>query len=487
MTATALSIHVAPTFMRDYRKAGVPLQSLAEGAVKDLIRLATSDPKGWRRRYDRVAGLKPPPPVLEIDLAGGPRMLAVDDGDLTLWRMGDHGLIDSVVRSKPPLPTQREPLPSHFLPGSRLRLFPEDADEGFIDYANERTADWAYWLDDQQFEAATRITAAIEDAFLGEARSIHGIFGGPGTGKTTILVWLLKTLSTVEPGGAELDVVLAAPRSVVNQIENSTGWDLGAFSLRNRGADDEEPDVVLVDDPDSLYSVEAILAEHPDASVVFGFDPLQMGESITDTDLQAWLTRSGASAEWFTSCYRQKAVVGRAAKHVADTVAASSPFLRQDKKQQHHQERADLTRRSNDTTFVNPSGMVQTIVDPTVDQWESYWRHLYQLRRSGRLWDHWPPLLVITDPEASIPARWLSRLDAIASHRASTDELLTVKGLEYQHVLMLLGERLYRSLEDGFEGSGQNAYNRYRLFRIPFSRAKDSLVTFVFPSEVADA
>lgn len=450
--------------------------------MKDLIRLSRSDPKGWRRRYDRVAGLNTPTPVLEIDVAGGPRLLAVDDGDLTLWRLGDHGLIDAVVRSKPPLPTEREPLPPHFLPGTQLRLFPEDADEGFIDYANERSGDWAYWLDDQQFDAATRIAAGIEDAYLEGRRAVHGVFGGPGTGKTTILVWLLKTLATVEPGGAELDVVLAAPKSVVNQIQNSTGWDLEDFTLRNREPDGAGPDAILVDDPDSMYAVEAMLDDHPDASVVFGFDPLQMGESITDAELEAWLERTEAGGEWFTSCYRQKAVVGRAAKHVADTVAASSPFLREDKKQRHHQERADLTRRSNDTTFVNPSGTVQTILDPTVEQWESHWKHLYRLRRSGRLWDHWPPLLVIADPAATIPPQWLTRLDAVASHRTSTEDLLSVKGLEYQHVLMLLSDRLYQSLENGFEGSGQNFYNRYRLFRIPFSRAKDSLVTFVFPT-----
>src|SRR5205085_7904142 len=167
----------------------------------------------------------------------------------------------------------------------------------------------------------------------------------------------------------------------------------------------------------------------------------------------------------------------------ADTIAASSPFLDEHKKQRHHEERSEVTRRANETIFVNPSGMVQNIVEPTADEWNKYWQHLYRLRRTGRLWDHWPPLLVITDPSADIPRQWLSRLDAVATHRTATDDLLSIKGLEYQHVLMLLSDRLYQSLEQGFEGSGQNAYNRYRLFRIPFSRAKDSLVTFVFPTE----
>src|SRR3954447_20178459 len=108
--------------MRDYRRAGVALQSLAEGAVQDLLRFAKSDPAGWRRRYDRVAGLADREPVIEIDLAGGPRLLAVDDEGLTLWRMGDHGLIESVVRAKPPPPTERLALPSQFVPGNRIRL-----------------------------------------------------------------------------------------------------------------------------------------------------------------------------------------------------------------------------------------------------------------------------------------------------------------------------------------------------------------------------
>ncbi len=464
------------------------MQSLAEGAIKDLLRRAESDPGGWRRLYDRVAGLARR--VLEIDLAGGPRLLALDDGDLVLWRMGDHSLIDQVTRAKPPYPEETLPLPPQFLPDRPIRLFPADADEGFVDYANESSADWAYWLDAEQHATAEALLCAVEDAYLAGDGVVAGLFGGPGTGKTTILVWLLKQLATLEAGGAALDVAIAAPTSVLNQIENSTGWDLGPFAIGSdpialmSGEDSLfAPDVVLVDDPQSLGVLEQILATYPRASVIFGFDPLQMAQAVTDADLEQWLTQADARAAWFQSCYRQKEVVGRAAKHVADVVAASSPFLRQDKKDMHATERADLTRRANDLTFVNPSGAVRTMVDPSWSDWDGYWRSLYLLRRQGRLWNHWPPLLVITDPGAAIDPRWLGRIDAVASHRRSTDELESVKGLEYQHVLMLLGRRLYDYINAGFEGSGQSAYNRYRLFRIPFSRAKDTLTTFVFPDQ----
>jgi hypothetical protein len=121
--------------------------------------------------------------------------------------------------------------------------------------------------------------------------------------------------------------------------------------------------------------------------------------------------------------------------------------------------------------------------DPTLEDWEAYWRRLYRLQRTHELWTYWPPLLVVTDPIALIPPDWLMRIDPIPSYRRTTAELRHIKGLEYQHVLMLLSEQTFATLNSGFTGSGQRNYDLIRLYRIPFSRAKDSLVTFVFPGD----
>lgn len=489
---SAFTLSIAPTFERDYRKAGVQLQHLVEGAVKDLIRRATADPGGWRRLYDRVAGLKRT--VLEIDLAGGPRMLALDEDDeVVLWRMGDHSLIDR-LGAKPTYPSERLPLPDHFRPERHIRLFPPDAGDVYVDYANERTADWIYWLDEEQQLLAEGIHERVVDAYLDGTRTIEPIFGGPGTGKTTILVWLLKQLAVVEADGEQLDVAIAAPASVLNQIENTTGWDLAPLHVSSRlidllndsDSDRGAPDVVLVDDPAGLADVAALVKRYPGASVVFGFDPLQLAESITDDELASWLSAHNCHEAWLTTCFRQKEVVGAAAKQVADVVSASSPFLAADKISRYRSERSSITERANGMRFVNPSGVVRTYEDPTIEQWDAYWQALYSLRRQGRLWDHWPPLVVVRDPAADIDERWLMRIDAVASHRRTVDQIEMLKGLEYQHVLLLLSRPLYDALDRGFEGSGQAKYNRYRLLRIPFSRAKDSAVTFVFPTVGAE-
>jgi hypothetical protein len=40
---------------------------------------------------------------------------------------------------------------------------------------------------------------------------------------------------------------------------------------------------------------------------------------------------------------------------------------------------------------------------------------------------------------------------------------------------------IFKQHDAGFEGSGRNLYEQRRLLRIPYSRAKDSLVLFALP------
>jgi len=53
-----------------------------------------------------------------------------------------------------------------------------------------------------------------------------------------------------------------------------------------------------------------------------------------------------------------------------------------------------------------------------------------------------------------------------------------VKGLEYQHVALVLSRERLIAVQNGFSGTGRRLYNDYRLLRIPFTRAKDSLAVF---------
>ncbi len=104
------------------------------------------------------------------------------------------------------------------------------------------------------------------------------------------------------------------------------------------------------------------------------------------------------------------------------------------------------------------------------------------LARQPRAATGWPPLLVVVDASVTMPPRWARDLAGIANHVVSLTAVHDVKGLEYQNVVILVGTDRFVDLQAGFSGTGRRLYNEYRLLRIPFSRAKDSLAVFVLPN-----
>lgn len=474
-------------FLRSYERASAPMQHLAEQEVRLLVRRMAETPQTWLRSYDKVEGLRlERGRVIELELGGGPRLLAHVDEAVTLWRMGDHeitthaGGFDTSELERPVT------APAMFGPSARLPFFPEDRDEGLTPYALEMSPDWVYELDREQWEVAERVRDSVTEALLGDGSAVHLILGGPGTGKTTLLLWLLKQLAAVASDSSDgWDVRLLMTASLRNFVENATGWSLGQVCKIPQF--DGPPDVILLDDPAHLASIVGAVADQRGrlgrAVVVAGLDPLQLDESVSDSALTDCAEAIGATQWWLGSCYRQKRVVGEASAHIADVIAQSSPFLADAKKRSFAADHAELTARSNGVRFPNPSGIVRTYQSPTNAEFVDYVGWLNGLRRAHQLWDHWAPVLVVTDPQADVPDDWMRRLDPISTHRISTEEIHLAKGLEYQHALMLLGAELHSSLQSGFEGSGQSAYGRYRLLRIPFTRAKDSVTTFVLQTE----
>jgi hypothetical protein len=81
--------------------------------------------------------------------------------------------------------------------------------------------------------------------------------------------------------------------------------------------------------------------------------------------------------------------------------------------------------------------------------------------------------------EPVLPNSWKREINGLEAVVINSKDLELVKGLEFQHVFLVLAKELYDEIEHGFNGSGQSRYLARRLLRIPFSRAKDSLVSFV--------
>jgi len=151
-------------------------------------------------------------------------------------------------------------------------------------------------------------------------------------------------------------------------------------------------------------------------------------------------------------------------------------------------------------TFENHSGWAKAYPDATVADWREYGRVVAEaLTAEVAEWERetegtdatvgdlfrWPPCLVVQVDGAEIPDDWSSLLgDEAEGVRVSTrstnawsDE---IKGLEYQHVAVVMSNTdLHTLLAPQLPSAlGRRAYGSFRLLRIPFSRARDTLAVF---------
>jgi hypothetical protein len=341
-----------------------------------------------------------------------------------------------------------------------------------------------YFLTDQQSSVVASVVRAAKRTTVTNTRRFL-VVGGPGTGKTSVLAKLLVQLRAEgrRPG-------LIVSDEVAKYIESGGAIRLADSRLTfeellTNGPAAGEFDVLLFDDPSSVWEIEKTFDQATGRyrAVVVAFDPSQLDSDITD-DLYDTIVRVlDAKPYQLRSCYRQKENLGRAAKRVIDTIAASTPFGREDRIDEFRSAHDLVYRLSNDLTYPNRFGYEQIYRKARIRDVRSEVGRI----RARPLWRHTPPLLLVVQREteaASWP--WESLLAGLAFTQVELDQeeygdLTAVKGLEFQHAFLAIGSGLHDELEDGFKRSGQRRYHRRRLLRIPFSRAKDSMVTFVTP------
>jgi hypothetical protein len=376
-------------------------------------------------------------------------------------------------------------LPAEFRLGSRDPLFPEAfrVPKTLERWWPEVSADWLYFLDSEQARTCQEIVESIEDVLIDEGFcAVIFLVGGPGTGKTSILLQLLRQLSNqVEQSGESWTIGLGVSDRLAEYITASTGWDL--TESRRFAAGEDEPDILLLDDPIGDWEIELAARRALDDGVlralVVAFDPLQLAESMSDLEYQT-LKETSSAVEWnLGTCYRQKQEVGRAALAVARAVAESSPYLDNAKVQRFARERRQLTDLVNELKFTNPSGHAVTFPEASLNDWRA---HINWIRQQRGFVDHWPSLLVVVDEATRLPAGWVGELKGVRYERVPLEEITEqVKGLEYPHVAIVLSHERFEAAQNGFAGSGRRLYNDYRLFLIEFSRDTDRLSVFARP------
>lgn len=483
-----LQLLVTSKFLRSYRSASPNLQAMAEGAVHDFVKRYRSAPTTCIRHYEPVKRLQTckrldgtQTNIREFEIGGGERMLCDWIAPtLTLVDLGNHSLISKsdCLATRNAL-TSLEDAPAQFWPTSRRPFFVQQPSSRWKTFANELSPDWIYYLDDEQRNVVESIYDDSIDVLLSAGyHQVHAIIGGPGTGKTSILLNLLKRYHDE----GDICVQMVATDEVCKYLHSATHIDPGHFA--NFVSSEANCEVFLFDDPPNTNSLKQIVNIGKDGRakvIVLAFDPLQLDDALSDAEYRAFLKAHKVREHILRTCYRQKENVGIATKEVVDSIAQSTPFLATEKQQAHWEEHRRLTEISNQLRFVNPFGYTQLHENAKLTDLESELDSL--LRQPGGLWRHYPPLLVavVDDSLETLPERWRQKLEQsrIRYRLVTAPQLGQIKGVEYQHVFVVTGQGLWAQLNQGFQGSGRKTYNQRRLLRIPFSRAKDRLVVFV--------
>ncbi len=478
-------VFVTNRFVKSYER-GTAIQFLAEGAVHDFIRRYLANPSHIGRLYQRIAGASNK--VFEIEISGGCRMIAYwEPPRLTLLEMGGHDLVPMFDESRAQeLVANAVPAPKVFTLLGSHEFFLPDRPGAAVPYANEVSPEWLYFLDDDQDRLSSELCQAAEDVLLsGVGPALHLVIGGPGTGKTCILLNLLKRLHNRE----RFTTKVALPHQVKKYVEDSLQISLDGVWVPSDGIAslklDEPLDVLLIDDPTNLITLRLAFTLRERGLIRFvvaAFDPLQLAVSVSDDEFARLVKDTGACVHELKLCYRQKANVGEQARQAAMVIAQSTPYLDEKKKRTFAKEHSKLTALANDLRFSNPHGYLKVYAEAGPLEWRNEIQRIG--RTQGLLWRHAPSLLVVNlhPGMKALPPACLQELSRFpARHKViGAGELSTVKGLEFQHVFLILDPATQSAVQSGFHGSGVRVYDARRLLRIPFSRAKDSLVTFVW-------
>lgn len=480
MTTSDLKIELSRRYRRAETELGPGLRGKVIGAVHDFVRRYSSNPSTVARGYDRLAHLDTDlGQVLEIDVSRKDRLVGLwRPPTLLLLDVGGKSVVPRYSRSM--LQTDvasRAAAPVGFYPSHTptLGLFRNEDSSKWNEFAGENSAEWLYYLTPGQAGIVGTIRRQLRRGST-ESPNRYFIVGGPGTGKTSVLLTLLVSLTAesksvrVMVSNALRDHLEASGISI--QKFRVTGFDRWLFP---------EFDVLLVDDPGDASLIQAALdnAYGTSRAVVVAFDPSQLSTDITDGEFDQLVTSNGVTPYFLRDCYRQKAVAGRAAKRVIDSVATSSPFLADTKREEFQQEHERVNLLSNELRFVNAGGVAR-VWNPATNTDLAEAAQVVSRRKAWGL--PTPQVLVVVDEfTEATDWPWERAFASRTIRKIGFNDLEAVKGLEFQWVIIAIRATLNNELLDGFSGSSRRVYAARRLLRIPFTRARDGILTLVAP------
>ena len=462
----------------------------------ELIKKYNADPTNWTYDLEKLkdksfGSVK----AYRIPITSRDRLVfVVDDQKLILADVGDHDVMDEYSRMpksarEQDLSTASSPKP-WFDKAVRLSLTEKKGTKSVknIDvfgvlnkeyvskdlrwkYEEELDESWIQFLDDPQAQVVEEIVNDLLDS--SDDFSIYFIMGGPGTGKTVVLVNLLFRL-TDNGRSVSLEVNKQVAKYLGRGSRSLPGLNLG-FG----------PGVtVLLDDPTSIDELSDAIRRARSAkckALVVGFDPLQWHERKMEEKFKKICENIKYKNFELWVCYRQSFGVAKKSLELTQRIyGESSRYLDSSKIQSEKddiQQYLDLTLGME---FVDDSGrsrVIQRDIDPDLKA------ELERLKSRIDLWKHTHSTCIIY--EDTIASMWRpyvkTNFQGVNKLEITLSKYREIRGVEFQEVFLFLSKTFWNNLNVGKQGLNSTNWEKITSLHTVLSRPKDSLVILVVP------
>ena len=491
---TAIPVKWTPRFQEHYRR----YNGINEFVVKktsELVKKAASDPEKWhyeleKLKDDSFAGVS----AFRFKVTSGDRLIVVVDGEtLILADIGDHDVMDEY--SKMPRLARDEDLKKATAIGGtfkkllNLALSSKSKDTGSpapFDVSNvlagdvegddsrwlyeaELSDEWIHFLDEEQAKISETLFQKL--VVPSDEMSVEFVMGGPGTGKTVVLLNLATNLD--QAGRA---VSFEASSNVIKYLSSGGRNVPGANKGFGPGV------VALIDDPASSKVFADSLRKAKSAgcrAIVIGFDPLQWHERKMEANFRKIFESVNGEVYPLWTCYRQTRGVGKKTLELTEKIYhASSRYLDTLKQKAEREELQPYIDLSLGMSFVDDSGRFVSY-DKDID--ENYRIEISRFRARIDRWQHTSPIAFVYDDD--LPKDFVKSLKNDAAGLNRTEIPLSkyrdIRGVEFQELFLFVTSEFWNDLNTGKMGVGSEDWEKLACLHTILSRPKDSLSLYV--------
>ena len=459
-----------------------------------LIKKYEADPVNWSYSLEKLKDSSfSSTQVYRLPITSGDRLVfVINNKDLILTDIGDHDVMDEYARmprlarnqdlNKATIPAEwfvkrmeqylKLPVPSNLGSNTDLssvlnEIFLSESDRWV--YEEELDEGWIHYLDENQNKVVEDIMKELLSP--NDNLKVHFIYGGPGTGKTVVLLNLALRLEKLG-------------RSVSFQLNDQVAKYLNRGRQKVPGINlGFAPGVtVLVDDPASIDEfADAIRKAQANQckALIIGFDPLQWHERKMEAKLKTICGKTDYTFSQLWICYRQS--FGVAKKSIELTQAIFERSSRYLDKSKIMSEKVDLQEHLDliqGMEFVDEAGRY-IVYDHDLENSVKLEKNRYAARID--VWRHSPSVCFIY--EDNVAEKWRPKIKSVYSGSNKLDVVFSkykaIRGVEFQEIAVFLSAQFWNKLNVGENGLNSEAWEKLTSLHTIFSRAKDSIVVYV--------